>query len=236
MRIEPYSVDSTIHITKRGVRGMDIVRDLDDRWRYAKSLFILNDTHSDPNWHRETSELLMFERPPQWPEREPLVRILAWTLLSNHMHLLVQEIRKGGTAKLMQRLGGSMSLCYNLKYKERGSIFQSAYHARVVEGDAHLNYLAFYILVKNVLEMYPGGLKAASANFDDAWEWAIRYPFSSLPGIISGESDPITDDVDDLLSGIICRGDSFKDEARELLKVYMVSHGEDFKAIMLEPW
>ena len=215
---------------------MDIVRDPDDRWRYAKSLFILNDTHSDPNWHRETSELSMFERPPQWPEREPLVRILAWTLLSNHMHLLVQEIRKGGTAKLMQRLGGSMSLCYNLKYKERGSIFQSAYHARVVEGDAHLNYLAFYILLKNVLEMYPGGLKAASADFDDAWKWAIRYPFSSLSGITSVKSNPITDDVEGLLAGIIGRGDSFKDEARELLKVHMVSHGEDFKAIMLEPW
>ena len=129
-----------------------------------------------------------------------------------------------------------MSLCYNLKYKERGSIFQSAYHARVVEGDAHLNYLAFYILLKNVLEMYPGGLKAASADFDDAWKWAIRYPFSSLSGITSGKSNPITDDVDGLLSGIIGRGDSFKDEARELLKVHMVSHGEDFKAIMLEPW
>ena len=188
MRIEPYSVDSTIHITKRGVRGMDIVRDPDDRWRYAKSLFILNDTHSDPNWHRETSELSMFERPPQWPEREPLVRILAWTLLSNHMHLLVQEIRKGGTAKLMQRLGGSMSLCYNLKYKEREVSFRARIMLEVVEGDAHLNYLAFYILLKNVLEMYPGGLKAASADFDDAWKWAIRYPFSSLSGITSGKS------------------------------------------------
>ena len=236
MRVEPYSVDSIIHVTKRGVRGMDIVRDLDDRWRFAKSLFILNDTHSDSNWHRETAELPMFERPPQWPEREPLVRILAWTLLSNHLHLLLQEIREGGAAKLMQRLGGSMSLCSNLKYKEQGSIFQSAYHARVVERDAHLNYLAFYILIKNVLEMYPGGLKAASVDFDAAWEWATRYPFSSLSGITSGKSNPITDDIEGLMSGIIGQGNSFKKEARELLEMHVTSRGEGFKTIMLEPW
>jgi len=215
---------------------MDIVRDLDDRWRFARSLFLLNDTHTDPNWHRETAELQMFERPSHWPEREPLVRILAWTLLSNHLHLLFQEIREGGTAKFMQRIGGSMSMCFNLKYKEKGSIFQSAYHGRLVERDAHLNYLAFYILVKNVLEMYPGGLKAALANFDDAWEWAVRYPFSNLSDIVSGSSVPIVDDVDGLLEGIIGRGNSFKDEARELLEAHIISRGEDFKDIMLESW
>lgn len=215
---------------------MDIVRNTDDRRRFVKSLFLLNDTHTDPNWHRESAKLSAFERPPHWPEREPLVRILAWTPLSNHFHMLLQEIREGGTAKFMQRLGGSMYMCFNLKYKEKGSIFQSAYHGRAVDNDAHLNYLAFYILIKNVLEMYPGGLKAASANFDDAWEWAIQYPFSSLPGIISGKPDPIVDDVDGMIVGIIGPGNSFKKEARELLEMHMASRGEDFKNVMLEPW
>lgn len=236
MRVDPYTIDSIVHVTKRGTRGMDIVRDNDDRTRFAKSLFLLNDTYSNPYWHRETAVLKTFERPADWPEREPLTRILAWTLLSNHFHLLLQEIREGGIAKLMQRLGGSMSLCSNLKYKEQGSIFQGAYHGRVVDNDTHLNYLAFYILVKNVLEMYPGGLKAAAADFDDAWEWAIRYPFSSLPGIILGNPDPIVVDVDGVLLGIIGRGNSFKKEARELLEMHMALRGEDFKDIMLESW
>ncbi len=236
MRVEPYAMDSIVHITKRGTRGMDIVRDLDDRQRFSKSLFLLNDSYSDPNWHRETARLPMFERPSYWPERNPLVRILAWTLLSNHFHFLLQETQEGGTAKFMQRLGGSMSMCFNLKYGGKGSIFQSAYHARVVDENAHLQYLAFYILVKNVLEMYPGGLKAASANFDEAWEWATQYPFSSLPGIISGEPTPIVDDSEELISNIIGRRNSFKNEARELLEIHIDSRGEDFKPIMLEPW
>ncbi|MBI2410188.1 transposase [Candidatus Kaiserbacteria bacterium] len=236
MRLEPYSVDSIVHVTKRGVREMDIVRDDEDRWRSTRSLLLLNDTYTDPNWHREAAKLPAFERPSHWPEREPLVRILAWTLLSNHFHLLLQEIRKGGTAKFMQRIGGSMSMCFNLKYEEKGSIFQGAYHGRVVERGEHLNYLAFYILVKNVLEMYPGGLRAALVNFDDAWEWACRYPFSSLPGLIFENPIPIVDDAEGLMAEVIGSGDSFKGEARELLEAHMASRGEDFKSIMLEPW
>lgn len=236
MRVEPFSVDSIIHITKRGTRGMDIVRDTDDRWRFVKSLYLLNDTYSDTNWHRDTRTLKVGERPPHWPDREPLVHILAWVLLSNHFHLLVQEIQEGGTAKFMQRLGGSMSLCFNLKYGEKGSIFQSAYHSRTVDQGAHLDYLAFYILVKNVLEMRPGGIKKAMVKFDEAWAWAIRYPFSNLPSIISGNSHPIIDDAEGLIPSIIGRGNAFKKEAKDLIAVHRSSRGDDFSEVMLEPW
>lgn len=236
MRVEPFSIGSVIHVTNRGVRGADIVRDFDDRHRFAKSLFLLNDTHTDPYWHRETAELQLFERPNHWPEREPLVRILAWTLLSNHFHLLMQEIKEGGVAKFMQRFGGSLSMCFNLKYKERGSLFQSSYHARAVDETAHMNYLVFYILIKNVFEMYPGGLVAAYDNFDRAWKWASEYQLSSFKDHISGVPSPIVDDSDGLLEGLLGRGDSSKQEMKELLELYVSSHGREFEELMLETW
>lgn len=236
MRVEPYAIDSIVHITKRGAHGIDIVRDSDDKERFVKSLFLLNDVHADPNWHRETADLPLFSRPAHWPERDELVHIIAWTLLPNHFHLLVREVREGGTAKFMQRLGGSMSMCFNLKYKEKGSLFQSSYHARVVEDDAHLNYLAFYILVKNVLEVYPGGLAAAATDFDRAWEWAKRYSFSSFAGFISGNHSPVVESGYALLSEVMGEGDAFKDEAKELLLVHQAAKGGDFVGAMLEPW
>ena len=127
-------------------------------------------------------------------------------------------------------------MCFNRKYKEKGSIFQSAYNARVVEGDAHLNYLVFYILVKNVLEMYPGGLRKAIFNFDNAWEWAKAYKFSSLSGFIYGKHSPIIENASELLSDVMGQDDSFKDEAKELLILHMASRGEEFKEVMLESW
>lgn len=237
MRIEPFSTGSVIHVIKRGTRGTDIVRDQMDKHRFVKSLFLLNDTHIGQNWRRESAKLPLFERPGHWPEREPLVHILAWTLLSNHFHVLLQEIREGGTAKFMQRFCGSMSLCFNLKYKEKGNLFQSAYHARAVSETSHLNYLVFYILVKNVLEMYPGGLSAALTDFDDAWEWASRYQFSSFKDhVTSGVHSSIIDDPDGLLSGLIGKGDASKQEMKELLALHMSSRGEEFEEISLESW
>lgn len=236
MRVEPFFVGSVIHVTKRGTRGTNIVQDSHDQHSFVKSLFLLNDTYSDPNWRRDTTKLPRFERPEHWPEREPLVHILAWTLLSNHFHLLLQEVREGGTAKFMQRFGGSLSMCFNLKYKEKGSLFQSAYHARAVNEDAHLKYLVFYILVKNVLEMYPGGLSVALAHFDDAWEWASYYQYSSFKDHISGTPSPLTDDPDGLLADLLGKGDSSKQEMKELLALHLSSRGDDFKELMLEPW
>ena len=215
---------------------MNITRDAQDRVRFVRSLFYLNEAHSDPYWHRETAGIALPDRPATWPERNSLVHILGWTLLSNHFHLLLKETREGGIAKFMQRLGGSMSTCFNAKYKERGSLFQGGYHGVVVDKDAHLNYLAFYIFVKNVLDMYPGGLGKAAVHFDDAWEWAKKYPFSSFSGLVSGKQSPIVEDDDGFTSNVIGKGNTFKNEAKELLLAHMASRGEEFKELMLESW
>ena len=236
MRVEPFGVGSVLHVTNRGVRGAGIVRDEDDRARFERSLYYLNDTHTDPYWHRAVADMSPFSRPEDWPERDPLVRILAWTLLSNHFHLLLQETREGGVAKFMQRLGGSLSSCFNAKYRERGSLFQGSYHARLVSKDEHRQYLVFYILIKNVLEMYPGGLPAAYANFDRAWEWAMRYRYSSLPTFVSRNQSPIIDDPEDLISGFADTEKMYKKEALELLDFYIQSRGEEFSDLMLEAW
>lgn len=220
MRIEPYTTDSIIHVIKRGARGMDIMMDDADRWRFMKSLFILNDVYSNHDWHRETANMSLFERPKDWPERKSLTKILAWVLMSNHFHLLLQEKTEGGTAKFMQRLCGSMSLCFNLKYESKGSIFQGAYKAKTVDDDSYLRHLLFYIQVKNVLELYPGGLRVALDDFDKAWNWAINYQFSSLPSYVSSIKSPIIDDAEGLITSIHNQTLS-KQDAYEMLEVYV---------------
>src|SRR3989344_1803889 len=93
----------------------------------------------------------------------------------------------------MQRLCGSMSMAFNTKYSEKGSLFQGSYKSRTVDTDEYFSYLAFYIQVKNVLELYPGGLTGAMRNFDDAWQWASQYPFSSFSSYVTDAISLITD-------------------------------------------
>ena len=219
MRVEPFSEGSFVHVIKRGCRGMDIVLDNSDKWQFMQSLFILNDNYTNENWRRETRDLPLFMRPTGWPKREPLTDILALILIPNHFHILLHEIKEGGISKFMQRLCGSMSMSFNTKYNNKGSIFQGSYKAKVVDKDSYLRYLVFYIHIKNALELYPGGLEVALVNFDNAWDWALKYPFSSLSNYIKEGQSPIIDDSDGLIASI--HSQINKQEAYEMLRVYV---------------
>lgn len=236
MRVEPFSVGSIVHITNRGTRGIEIVRDIADRKRFEQLLYYLNDSFTDDNWRKIIAERAPFERPSYWPEREPLVRILAWTLLPNHFHLLIEETQEGGISKFMQRLSGSMSAHFNAKYHERGTIFQSSYRSRTITEDSHLRYLVFYIQVKNVLESYPGGLKSALNSFNNAWNWALAYQFSSLASYVARKDSPITES--EQIHALYSNSDEFKSEARELLIGHVEHHddSDSLTEIALEPW
>lgn len=233
MRVEPRSVGSIVHVVQRGARGLDIVRDTQDYNRFHGLLFYLNDSFSDPNWLKTTSTFRHLRRPDHWPDRNPLVRILAWTLMPNHFHLLLEEIREGGISKFMQRLCGSMSMASNAKYSEKGSLFQGSYKSRTVDTDDYLSYLTYYIQVKNVLELYPGGLSKAMRHFDDAWSWALQYPFSSFSSYATELDSPIIDKnrFFELLDAHLSKHD-----AREMISLNMQHNDEKYSELALESW
>lgn len=235
MRVEPHGVGSIVHIVKRGTRGSDIVRDAEDRLRFVRMLFLLNDTYSDEKWLRNTAGLGTFERPSRWPERDPLVRVLAWTLMPNHFHLLLEEIRDKGIAKFMQRLSGSMAKQFNTRYKTSGGLFQSAYKGKTIDTDAYLRTVSFYIQVKNVLELYPGGLAAAMQDFEVAWDLALHYPYSSLPVYALGLGSPIIDQRT-ALTDMFTNRKRFKEEAKEMLAIHIRTRTEEFESLLLETW
>lgn len=180
MRREPFSVGSFVHVMKRGARGSAIVRDENDRWRFLKLLHYLNDAKVPRNWERDISREHIrdgFTRPEHWPKPEPYVSIVAFCLLDNHFHILAQELQEDGMSRYMQRLCTSMSLYSNTKYKERGTLFQSAYQSRTVDNDIYLQYLSAYIQVKNTFELAP---RETRRDFSALFSWAQEYPFASL--------------------------------------------------------
>lgn len=195
MRKEPYSVGSIVHVIKRGARGLPITRDEDDKWRFLKILHFTNDSNRPENWERDLFEEgagLHFKRPDKWlNQRKPLVRILSYCLKDNHFHLLLEEIKDGGISRFIQGLCGSMSLHFNKKYNEKGSLFQGAFKSKTVNSDYYLQLVNIYINVKNPFELYKGGLKEAIMNFDDAYKQAIEYDFCSLADYATNRNSPI---------------------------------------------
>ena len=171
---------------------MPIVRDDEDRNRFLLMLTHFNDAYQPENWFRDinSSRFALFKRPIEWPEQKKIVHIVAFCLLDNHFHLLLEEIMEGGISKFMQRLGTSMSHHYNIKYKERGSLFQGSFRSRTIDDDNYLRYVIAYIQLKNALDMH-GDKTQAGKDFEKAYAWACKYPYSSLGDHIDMFERPI---------------------------------------------
>lgn len=216
MRKEPYGIGSFVHVIHRGTRGASIVRDDEDKIRFLLMLTHFNDEHQPANWFRDISDsnLSLFERPDLWPEQKKLVNIIAFCLLDNHFHLLLEEIQEGGVSKFMQRLGTGMSYRYNLKYDEHGSIFQGSFRSRTVDRDNYFRYVIAYIQLKNVFDMY-GRKIQTETDFEKAYEWARTYPYSSLIDHLGVVQRPIIEKefLADLFSEV-----SFKEFGKDFIE------------------
>ena len=125
------------HVYARGVGGIDIFRDDLDRHRYLRFLV-------------EISERF------DWS-------CLAYCLMTNHVHLLV-ETPEGNLAEGIQSLHGTYAQKFNWRHERAGHLFQGrAAGATRIASDAHLLTVTMYI-VRNPVE---AGL---CANPSD-WRW-----------------------------------------------------------------
>jgi len=94
------------------------------------------------------------------------VDLLAFSLMPNHIHLLIKQHSKDGIIKFMRRLSTSYVMYFNKKYERVGSLFQNAYKAALIDKDEYLLHCSRYI------HLNPIHIKSRKINFTD---------FSSYP-------------------------------------------------------
>ena len=76
---------------------------------------------------------------------ETEIKVIAWCLMENHVHLLVRD-GQGRTPLMMKKLGVSYSHYFNKKYERCGHLFQDRYLSEAVDDDAYLLTAFRYIL------------------------------------------------------------------------------------------
>lgn len=218
MRKEPFAVGSYVHVTNRGCKKMPIVRDEEDRIHFEKILYFLNNSFSLPeNWIKTLKKNGLynkFEFLSEWRKRTPLVEILAYTLMPNHIHLLLNEITENGIANFMRKISNSMTGHFNLKYEESGSLFQGSYKSKTIDSDDYLKSCAAYIMVKNTFELR-NNLMSPIELFDEAYSRAINYQYSSLAEYVGKRNLPIINK--DLLEEIFPTPQSFYNYSKDYI-------------------
>ena len=116
----------------------------------------------------------------------------------------------------MHKFSMGHSKFINAKYRENGKLFQSTFKSKILDTDEYLRRVAVYVMVKNTFELFPkGGLAGATKNFEDAWKWAIDYPFSSLGSYAGKRNSPILDK--DLLGEIFDSPKDFKEFSKDYI-------------------
>ncbi|MBU1015309.1 transposase [Patescibacteria group bacterium] len=113
-------------------------------------------------------------------KREPLVRILAYCIMGNHFHLLVEEIQREGITQFMRKLGTGYANYFNKKHDRVGGLFQNVFKNVLVDDDLYLQYLLVYINVLNPASIIePNWKKEGIQDTKKALDFAASYQWGS---------------------------------------------------------
>ena len=153
-----FSEGEYFHVMVRGINRQDIFFDDDDRRRFLETI---------QRFSRETN-----------------VSIIAWCLMSNHVHLLLKANRMPDL--FMKKLGCSYVPYFNRKYGRVGHLFQDRYKSETISDEKYL------LAVLRYIHMNPE--KAHICKMSD-------YKWSSYSGYLTGSEMIDTDLILGMLGG-----------------------------------
>jgi len=137
------------HVLSRGIEQRDIFYDNADRQNFLNILGSMSERFN--------------------------IDIYAYVLMTNHYHLLVKT-NKANLSRSLQWLGTTYTGRFNRRHDRRGHLFQGRFRSIIVENDAYLIQLSFYIHRNPVR----AGLVERLAN----------YRWSSYPAYTYGSAQP----------------------------------------------
>lgn len=170
----PLISGSYYHIFNRGVEKRTVFQSSSDYQRFLQTL----DYYRFYPTKLKLSTFLNLNEPPlnKNLKQQPLVRILCFCLMSNHFHLLIQQLEENGISEFMRRVLDSYTRYFNTKNERVGSLFQGKFKAKIVEKDEYLLYLTKYIH-RNPMTL-------------PKWKHYIQeYGFSSYPGYLNKDQN-----------------------------------------------
>lgn len=192
---KPVFVDGHIyHVYNRGVEKRDVFLNEGDYYRFVHHLYELNNSKPVRNVqyflnHKsgnvEARKLFGIQK------RDVLVEILVFTLMPNHFHLMLRQLKENGIVRFMQKLGTGYTMYFNKKYERVGCLFQGPFKAVHIIEEAHLVHLPHYIHA-NPLSFITNGVKP--------FRYLENYKWSSFPDYIGIKNFPRVTKRDFLLN------------------------------------
>jgi REP element-mobilizing transposase RayT len=95
-------------------------------------------------------------------QKQTRVRVLAYCVLGNHYHVVLQNTT-GRMSEFFKQLNGQYALCFRKRHGGRGYVFQDRYKSMLIQDDGYLKVAIAYVLgnpvkagLAKAYDLYPG--------------------------------------------------------------------------------
>ena len=170
------------HVYSRGNSKQNIFLDEQDYVIFQQLLYLMNMQNRISLRQAGTS-------PYQYERTTQLVSVGVYSLMPNHVHILIKQTKDGGISKFTQKVFTGYSMYFNKKYNRTGGLFEGAFKSKHVINDVYLKYLYTYIHlnpVKIIDSTWKEKIKQGS-SFD--FSFALKYKFSSILDYLNEERE-----------------------------------------------
>lgn len=138
-RTTPLVSGQFYHVFNRGVEKRRVFIDKRERVRFLEAIKYYRQSDSKTKFSQTTLE----ER--EHESQSKLVEVIAYCLMPNHFHLLLQQLQDNGISTFIRKLINSYTRYFNTKNERIGPLFQGQFKAVRVESDEQLLHLTRYI-------------------------------------------------------------------------------------------
>ena len=152
MRKLTFDTDEYYHIYNRGVDHRDIFLADTDKQRFYESLYLFNDKkHERRRGGFDIDRAMLLSGAEVFSyDRDLLMSLVGFKLMTNHYHLLVRQEQDDGISEFMHRLGTGYTNFINVKEKRSGSLFEGPFKAVHITSDAQLEHVIRYMHLNEV--------------------------------------------------------------------------------------
>ncbi|OVE78496.1 hypothetical protein BVY00_02575 [bacterium G20] len=132
--VREFAPDSYYHVYNRGVEKRIIFTDDQD---YTVFLGLLKKYLSGESPDKQNRH--------NFKNFQGELRLLAYCLRPNHLHLLFYQSAESAITELMRRINTSYTMYFNNRHNRIGSLFQGTYRASGIDADEYLDHISRYI-------------------------------------------------------------------------------------------
>lgn len=189
MKRPKFTINNIYHIYNRGVEKRKIFLDDDDYFRFIHNLFEFNDVQPAANLYYKSYEIRSRKIEKRAPRRL-LVKILAFCLMPNHFHLLLEPLQENGISFFLRKLGIGYAMYFNQKYNRTGGLFQGRFKGVLVNQESHFIHLPFYIHLNPLDLIAPKWKERIIKNYPKTIKFLESYRWSSYLDYIGVKNFP----------------------------------------------